>query len=215
MANIQVEKLNPETDIRDYYLFWYPDVPKNCNQSFVGEIRNSTNEKLIIGLRVDDEWMYDQHQRNCTLFVDVKAYINNSFIILTSDYFEAVRNDDSLISFLWHEIGHFHTNRYFPEYAGPNQSKLRNEYIANEKVYPAETVADLMAAYYSGKDYLIAALRKGARERLEQAKFGDENASKAWWEYRMRRKAIQEIDNDDEIENEICRLCGVNTIENV
>ena len=90
--------------------------------------------------------MDESHQRNCALYVEPDDFWGGSIIVITKEYFDAVINGSEKISFLWHEIGHFHTMRYFPEYFGNNQSRLRRETINRGQVYPAETVADLIAA---------------------------------------------------------------------
>lgn len=36
----------PNADIREYFQFWFPNIPDNCNKGLVGLIKNTTNEKI-------------------------------------------------------------------------------------------------------------------------------------------------------------------------
>ena len=38
----------------------------NCNKGVIGIIRNITNERIKIRIEIDDPWMIERHQRNCT-----------------------------------------------------------------------------------------------------------------------------------------------------
>ena len=213
MESYNLENYNPQADIRKYYQYWFEGIPANCSAGFVGIIKNFSNEKLKIRIEIDDKWMDESHQRNCALCVEPDDFWGGSIIVITKEYFDAVINGSEKISFLWHEIGHFHTMRYFPEYFGNNQSRLRREAINRGQVYPAETVADLIAAYYSGKDVEYEALSQSTRERHRLSQMGDTNASTAWWELRRRKRAIQNMQSDEEIEAEICRLCNVKSFD--
>ena len=203
----------PNADIREYFQFWFPNIPDNCNKGVVGLIKNETNEKIKIEIVIDDLWMIENHQRNCTLYVSGKTYLDDCIIFITKEFFDAAINKSPKFSFLWHEVGHFHTNRYFPEYFGPELSRLRREYINKGQVYPAEYVGDLFAAYYSGKDIVYEALRQATRERHRLTQVGETNSSLAWWELRRRKRAIQKIQSDKEIEEELCKLCNVPSID--
>lgn len=41
----------------------------------------------------------------------------------------------------------------------------------------------------------------------------DDNARGAWNELRNRRDALKKIETDEQIEKELCRVCGVSCIE--
>ena len=213
MESYNWEQFKPNADIREYYQYWFEDIPENCNTGVVGAIKNFSNDKLKISIEIDDKWMDESHQRNCALYVEPDEYISKSSIIITKEYFDAVMDGSEKIAFLWHEMGHFHTMHCFPEYIGENQSKLRRDAINRGQVYPAETVADLVAAFYSGKDAVYEALSQFTRERHRMSQMGDTNASVAWWELRRRKRTIQRIQSIEEIEAEICRLCNVNSFD--
>lgn len=213
MKLLNPEMWIPNADIRQYYQYWLRDIPDNCSKGVVGIIRNASNEKIKIKIEIDDPWMIERHQRNCTLYIDGQTYLDDCTIVITKEFFDAAINESPKFSFLWHEVGHFHTNHYFPEYASPEQSRLRSEYTNKGQVYPAEYVADLVAAFYSGKDIIYEALSQATRERHRLTQMGDTNASIAWWELRRRKRAIQIIQSDEEIENELCKLCNVPSID--
>lgn len=210
---LKPERWIPNADIREYYQYWLPDLPDDCGGMIVGHIKNYSNENIDIAIEIDDPWMLERHQRNCTLYVDAHTYVNDCTIVITKEFFDEVKEGSPKLSFLWHEVGHFHTNHLFPDYIGPEQSSLRKEYINKGEVYPAELVADLVAAYYAGKDSIYEALRQATRERHRLNTEGDTNASMAWWELRRRKSAIKKGQTEEEIEAELCRLCNVSSIE--
>lgn len=210
MKQANPNKLIVDAHIGEYYLIWYQDIPDNCDRGYVGVIKNKTNDRINVEIHIDDHFMIDHNRRNCALWFNDETYLDTTEIVVTKEFFDKAINGDEEISLLWHEIGHFHTDWRFPEYVGPDQSKIRKEYIEKEEVHPAEYVADLMAAYYSGVDAVAHSLRRAA---INRSRSQDINASMAWWELRTRRKMIQQLQTEEDIEAELCRVCEVESIE--
>ena len=205
----------PHADIREYFLSWFTDIPENCGKGFVGCVKNTTNKDIRIRIEIDDPWMTERHQRNCALYVSRHDYIRDCIIVVTKEFFESARNEESVFSFLWHEVGHFHTNHYFPEYIGESYSKLRKHYIEMGKVYPAEYAADLMAVYYYGWEETNDALLTATRKRHSEIYKGDDNASLAWWELRTRRRMLSNMKTDQDIESALCGIFGASKVEDI
>ena len=215
MAKTDPRKWIPKGRFKDYYLFWYSNIPENCTSGAVGEIGNSSDPKTKVVIILDDQEMKTRRQRGNCLVIG-KNYYESSVILIDQDYYDICKSGE-LNSFFgfWHEIGHYHTLHYFPDYA-LNMSSLRRRYIEQAKIAPAEYVADLFGLYYSGEENTLAEFRKRLRDRHKQMRFGDDNALLAWHELRQRRQALIDLHDDETlIVNEIMRICGVDLEEEI
>ena len=214
MHTVKPELWIPHADIREYFQYWFTDIPEGCDKGFVGCVENTSNKDIRIRIEIDDQWMMERNQRNCTLYIG-DDYFRDCIIVVTKEFFDSVRNDESVGAFLWHEVGHYHTNHYFPEYIGENYSKLRRQYIEKGKVYPAEHVADLISVYYYGWEKTNDALLTATRKRHVLINDGDNNASLAWWELRTRRRMLSDMKTDQDIETALCSILGASKVEDV
>lgn len=206
------ERVRVNADARDYYLIWFTDIPENCDKGYVGAIYNTGNPDLKILIEINDNWMIRNHRSGLSLFIEPVDYISKSGIVVTKETFNNLYNSQESMPGIWHEIGHFHTTKYFMDYVGENQRKIRIEYISRGKIPPAEYVADLFALYYCDRELVFDYFKRLIRERYKLVG-KDDNASMAWNELRMRRDALKRLQTDEEIENELCRVCGVSSIE--
>jgi len=204
----------PHADIREYIQYWFTDIPEGCDKGFVGCVENTTNKDIRIRIEIDDRWMTERNQRHCALYIG-NDYIKDCIIVVTKDFFDSMRNDESVGAFLWHEVGHYHTNHYFPEYIGESYSKLRKHYIEMGKVYPAEYAADLMAVYYYGWEKTNEALLMATRKRHAMINDGDNNANLAWWELRTRRRLLSNMKTDQDIESALCSVFGASKVDDI
>lgn len=203
-----ITKANPD----DYYLQIYSDIPQDVRVGFIGYVSNTSNLKMKVNIEIDDKYMIESKMLSATFLMNTSHYENSCEIVLTSNYFSNIRDSMLLDCMIWHEIGHYHTNRYFP-YVPDERGSLqyiRNEYAVRREIMPNEKVADLFAVYYTSKDDMIEFLNFAIKRRranvLEDRYVND----KAVAELSRRRRFIRECDcSDENIRKMICELCGV------
>ena len=210
--SLTLRQVQVNADPRDYYLQWFSDIPDDCNTGVVGIISNYSNLEIRIQLEISDEWMQANRKRGLALYLDPDGERVNAGIIMTKAEFDQLYREGKGISDIWHEVGHFHTTKYFLEYLTGEQEKLRGEYIGKGQIPPAEYVADLFALYYAERNDVFDNFKKLIRGRHELIGI-DDNARAGWNELRMRRDALKKIETDEQIEAELCRVCGVGSIE--
>jgi len=199
-------------DPRDYYLLWFKDIPDDCDKGFVGAVYNSSDPDIKVRIEIDEKWLLENRKRGACLLIDNDNYKSASIIVVTKDVFDRMYRQQIELSTIWHEIGHFHTTKYFLDYLTENQEKKRAEYISRNQIPPAEYVADLFALYYSEREDVIEWIKGAIRGRYKLIG-SDDNARAAWNELRDRRDALKKIETDEEIERELCRVCGVESID--
>lgn len=209
MLEKDIKNWIPKGNFKEYYQYWFNGIPQDCNCGFVGAIKNAMDPDFKIMIEIDDQWMNQNNQRNCTLYIG-EDYNTDGIIVITKEFFDECRKPNSdYIFFLWHEIGHYHTLHCFPEYT-TNQSAIRRKYIEKGQIPPAEYAADLFGLYYCNEEIAVSALLKATRNRYKLINNGDDNALLACHELRQRRKAIKALhDNEQDILNEIMKTCCI------
>lgn len=206
--------LFPNASIEDYYLYWLKGITENCSQGVVGYIGNSTNDKLKIRVEIDDVFMEERNHPNLCFCFDFDDYIANCSIVMTSSFFHKLETDDCLICGLWHEVGHFHTIHYFDtDFNNKSTSLKRGKYYEQGKVMEEEQAADLFSVYYTSKESWIKHIRLLIRNRYNME--WDEKRFMAVNEMRDRRKMIERIETEEQLQNKLCELCNISNFQNI
>lgn len=203
------KKLNPSASIDEYYFAHYTDVPDVCLEGFVGYIGNSSNPNVKIEIEVDNQYMYENRQVSCCFYRNLNKY-NESVIVMTSEFYSEFRSNSILMPVVWHEIGHFHTIRYFLDrMQDGSATKERKKSINNNELSPEEQVADLFAVYYTSKDDVIEFLNYMIKRRRNKIDEPVEIKDLAIAELCRRKRLIREFDcSEENIRKTIAKLCG-------
>ena len=206
---MNLKKYNPHADPGKYYLIWYNDIPPNCSTGYVGIILNDANPNIKINIEIDDEWMLNNNYRTVALYVDEDHFEDKSTIVLTSNFFKLMMEEEFLCASLWHEIGHFHTMHYFnTPYFGSSSFEYRMKCFERGLVTKEEQVADLFSVYYSSKEDFLKDIQWLIRTRYSNPYEKEERKIAAVNEMRMRRKLIKDLEESDSIiEKKMCELC--------
>ena len=211
-SRLSLNQVQIKADPRDYYLVWFNDIPEDCSTGVVGRISNYSNPDIKITLEIADEWLLENRRHGMTLYIDPDGDTISAGIIMTKSEFDRMYREGKGFSSIWHETGHFHTTKYFLDYLNGDQSRLRSEYIRKNQIPPAEYVADLFSLYYAEREDIFEDFKMRIRARYKLIGL-DDNARGAWNELRNRRDALKIIETDEQIEKELCRVCGVSCIE--
>jgi len=198
------------TNIDEYYYYPYPDVPQHCREGFVARVGNSTNKSIDIELEINDSTMRELNFTSCCFMFNTEEYTKSSIVMTSSYYSEYLKNPECVFA-IWHEVGHFHTYRYFEEThdeKGSTKAK-RIEYYNNGEIMPEEKVADLFALYYTSKETAVKYLKYMIKRRRERVIESEDNKFIAVKELCMRRRFIENFPSDEErIRAAIAELCG-------
>lgn len=208
----------PEADINEYFLYIYPDTPPKCTAGFVGYIGNHSNPNIKIKLEIDTPWMIEHNYRTCCLYMDDEnKYSESCIIVMTALFFDLIRNNEYMQSALWHEVGHFHLNHYFNiRMDGSSSNKQREEYFEKGQILPVEKAADMFALYYMPKEDVIKEFNWMIKTRRENMLEPEKTRLPAVRELCMRKKFIKEfIDTEENMQKELCNLCGKTDFENL
>lgn len=200
----------PKGGIDDYYLYIYPDVPDRCEKGFVGYIGNSKDLNLKIELEIDTEWMIEHNQISLVFTYD-RNDPSKATLVMTARFFDTLRRTPCLEFGLWHEVGHYHTLRYFDYAADENGStqKARAKYLEQGEVAPAEVAADIFALYYTSKDVAIEYLSESIRIRRTYTWEPPERTQIAIEEFRLRKRILRDLDTDEKARDALCKLCKI------
>lgn len=208
-------KCIPNTNINDYFIFIFPDVPENCKGGKTGYVGNHSNKELKLYIEIDDDFMYQRKYRTVCFCCDCENYSQSS-IVMTSSFWQAMKDNRFLYVSIWHEVGHFHTTRYFnTRFDGKSAQKYRDEFLNRKEIMPEEKAADLFALYYTSKEDVIKDLNWLIKARRARAWEPDEIKMKAVYELGQRKRFLSSFNNEEEIQDELRRLCGVTEFESI
>ena len=209
---ISLEQVQLDADPRDYYLYWLHGIPEDCCSGCVGVISNYSNPEVRIPLEINDEWMLTNRKRGMALYIEPNGNHIKGYIVMTKEEFDQLYHKKTGFPGIWHEVGHFHTTKYFLDYLTGEQEKQRGDYIKKGKIPPAEYVADLFSLYYTEREEVFEYFKNLIRGRYKLIGV-DDNARAAWSELRNRRDALKKVETDEQIEAELCSVCGVKSID--
>ncbi len=183
-------KANPEED-------YYEKLNERIDEEtrLIGEFRNKYDENMLVKVIVSDAIISRTRHRSMFFEVNERRYLDGCRIIMSSEYERQMECNPFLFSFLWHEIGHFHTLPFMLDVSKSDVPNQRFSYAVEGKVMPEEKVADLFAAYMHGKEDLIKAMRF-CREERKKTLPNDPTTEVAAKEYTNRIRFIKEIDDD-------------------
>lgn len=203
-------KLLPNAHVDEYFLRIFDDVPLKCKTGFVGYVGNSTNPDIHIEIEIDDKYMYEHNLLSCCLWINLDDY-PKSIIVMTSSFFDEIRNSKAILyGTIWHEIGHFHTMRYFNTERTENGStnKTREEYFKQREIMPEEKTADLFALYYTSLDDMVQHMNFMIKRRRSNIYENRDVNDRAVAELARRKRFLREIDASEEnIRKMLCDLC--------
>lgn len=206
-------KCIPNASINDYYVRIFSDVPENCTGGIIGYIGNQSNASLRLNIEIDDAFMLERNYRTICFYFDCNDYSQSS-IVLTSSFWKALEENEFLYASIWHEVGHFHTTRYFKtHFNGTSSQKYRDEFLKKRDLMPEEKAADLFALYYTAKDDTINALNWLIKARKAREWEPDEIKMRAVYELGKRKRYLNSLHSEKEVQDELCRLCGVTEFE--
>ena len=213
--NLEVSSL-PIADIDEYFIHIYPDVPENCTEGFVGFVGNATNKDLRIEIEIDHKFMIEHNYVTMALCCDRDDPLKAT-IVMTPRYFDMLRKTPYLLFELWHEVGHYHTNRYFNTQYNEKGSAnaIRLEYYKHGEVMPEERAADLFGLYYTSKKDAIQALCEAIKRRNTYSWEPKETKEIAIEEFKRRKKILNNLDSDEKIRKALCQVCNVSNFYDI
>lgn len=208
-------KCIPNANINDYYICIFPDVPENCKEGKIGFIGNHSNKELKLYIKIDNDFMCQRKYRTVCFCCDCDNYSQSS-IVLTSSFWQAMKENRYLYVSIWHEVGHFHTTRYFnTRFDGKSAQKYREEFFNRKEIMPEEKTADLFALYYTSKEDVINDINWFIKTRKARVWESDEIKMKAVYELGQRKRFLNSFNTEEEIQDELCMLCGVTEFESI
>lgn len=202
-------KYIPDAKLDEYFLHIFPDVPEKCTGGFIGFVGNHSNEKIHIDVEIDDAFMAERNYRTICLWINSKNYLNSG-IVLTSSFWAAMKENAFLEASLWHEVGHFHTARYFQTpFEGTSSNKYRMDLFNKGEIMPEEKAADLIAMYYTSKDTIVSEINWMMKTRKAMYWEPEELNMRAIYEMGRRKRYLSGIADEKELRDQLCTLCGV------
>lgn len=208
-------KCIPNASIKDYYIRIFSDVPKNCTGGIIGYIGNQSNAEFRLDIEIDDAFMRERNYRTICFYFDCENYSQSS-IVLTSAFWKEIEENEFLYSSIWHEVGHFHTTRYFnTQFDGKSSQKYRDEFLNKGEIMPEEKVADLFSAYYTSKTDVVNDMNWLIKARKAREWESEELKMRAVYEFGRRKRYVNSFNSEKEIQDELCRLCGVAVFEEI
>lgn len=214
------KKFNIFEGIDDYYVGFYENIPHPCPGGVVGKVMNRFDNKIQVPIVVDDEEIEKNGCGPCVYDGDHENVLESA-IFMTNEFFDEFRNNKILSCALWHEIGHFHTFRYFENKHDENGSAttIRGEYIKRGEILPEEKGADLFALYYTSKERMVEfynyEIKKHRNKEItglfsEEIKELKEINEMTIRELCSRKRYISELDcSKENILKELCKVCGI------
>lgn len=200
-------------NINDYFIYIFPDVPEKCLGGIVGYIGNYSNPGIQLDIEIDDAFMHERNHRTACFYIEYENY-THSTIVLTSSFWEDIKENEFLYATIWHEVGHFHTAQYFSaQFEGNSSRKYRETFINKGEIMPEEKAADLFALYYSSKEDIVNELNWLIKTRKALKREPYEITVKAVYEMGRRKRFLNTFNTEKEIRDELCRLCGVADFE--
>lgn len=197
--------------IDDYCFGLYNNIPKPCLRGTVGRFQNNSDSEINIDLIIANEYMQENNITGLHFFEDPDD-VKNSQIVMDTEYFEKFRDNFVWVCAFWHELGHFHTKRYFNFKRDKKGSamEIRGKYIERGEIFPEEKAADLFALYYTSKEKMAIHFDLSIAEHLD-----DEGEVIPWHEMIveelwLRKEYIKSVgDSKEDILKELCKVCGV------
>lgn len=191
--NIRYSMLPKANPLDDYYEELNETIDDETR--LIGKVLNKTDDNMLIKVVVSDSIIRQSCHRAMFFEVNERQYLNGCRIIMSSDHEKNIRNNPFLFSFIWHEVGHFHTIPYILDVSKLSVPDQRFLYAIEGNVMPDEKVADLFAAYMMGKDNLIKAM-KLCREERKKTLPNNPTTELAAKEYTNRIRFIKEIEDE-------------------
>lgn len=206
-------KCIPDAKIGDYYICIYPDVPEQCTGGIVGFVGNHSNADLRLNIELDNAFMRERNYRTVCLFFDSDNYSKSS-IALTSAFWESLKQNECLCAALWHEVGHFHTTRYFnTPFNGKSAQKYREELLSKREIMPEEKAADLFAMYYTSREDIVKAINWLIKTRKELVREPEDKKTRAVYEMGLRKRYLNSLTSEEDVKKELCQLCGISEFD--
>lgn len=208
-------KCIPNANINDYYIRIFSDVPENCTGGIIGYIGNQSNADLRLNIEIDDAFMRERNYRTICFCFDCENYAQSS-IVLTSSFWKALEENEYLYASVWHEVGHFHTTRYFrTQFEGKSAQKYRDEFLNKGEIMPEEKAADLFSLYYTSKETAVMDMNWLIKARKAREWEPEELKMRAVYEFGRRKRYLNSFNSVEDVQDELCRLCGVAEFESI
>lgn len=208
-------KCIPNAKINDYFIYIFPDVPENCKEGIIGYIGNDSNKELKLNIEIDDNFMRERNYRTICFYFDCNNYSQSS-IVLTSSFWKAIEENEFLVASIWHEVGHYHTTRYFnTRFGGKSSQQYRDEFLNKGEIMPEEKTADLFSAYYTSKEDVVNDMNWLIKARKACEWEPDEIKMRAVYEFGRRKRYLNSFNSEKDIQDELCKLCGVSEFEEI
>lgn len=208
-------KCNPNAKIGEYFIYIYHDVPENCTGGYIGFIGNHANENLCIRIKIDNDFMKERNHRFVCLLFDENHY-SEAEIVITSAFWHAWNEHPFLDAAVLHEIGHYHTTRYFQSvFIGNSTQKRREEFLSKGEIMPEETAADLFALYYTSKEIVTDEINWFIKSRKSLTWEPADKNTKAVYEMGRRKRYVNSFNTEEEIKEALCKLCNVDVFDDI
>ena len=210
-----IKKLKKESK-ENYFIHFFDDVPDNCMSGIIGLIGNFANKQFKIRIEIDDDYMMLRKRKECCLHIENSNINSGCAVVLTSSFWNALKEHNFLTAAIWHEIGLYHICHYFNQVF---DAIIMNSYsptmFSKENDLIHEKAADLFAAYYTSLqdvedelEWIIARIPSPTNK-----KYG--NLIEIEYLLKQREMFLSNITHSEEIPQIMCSLCGANRFNTI
>lgn len=199
-----------KSSVEQYFIHFFDDIPDKCMSGIIGLIGNFANKQFKIRIEIDNNYMKLRRRKECCLHIDKSNINSGCAVVLTSSFWNALKEHPFLTAAIWHEIGLYHMCHYFNQVFDVIIMNLYSPTMFsedNELIY--DKTADLFAAYYTSlKDvedeleWIIARIPSPINEK-------DGNLIGIDYLFKRREMFLSNITHSEEIPQIMCTLCGV------
>ena len=204
-------KFNIFEGIDGYHIDFYQNTFLDSPNGVIAIVTNRSDSRIHFPIVVDDEQMKENGCSDCVYDGDHENILESA-IFMESKFLKRLLSNKPLLCALWHEIGHFHTFRYFENQHDQNGSidKIRGEYIKRGEILPEEKAADLFALYKTSKEKMATHFDLSIEEHVDNKGKVIPKYEMTVREFKMRKEYIESIgDSKEDILKELCKVCGV------
>lgn len=188
-------KCNP---IDDYMVFEEP-IYNQYGEAVVANVFNKDGS-IKVEVFLSDYLIQNSNHRFMYFSADEKHYLTESYVVISSWFYEQLCQNEFLWSLVWHEIGHFHSIPYTLDTTEKDVPEQRYEAIKKGEVMLDEQIADLFAVWAAGKENMIKALKWSRRSFNDTFIWDEERKQLGLLEYYNRIQLVKQTDEETVLE---------------
>lgn len=189
-------RCNPEDD----YMVMVEQLVYNQNgEAVVANVYNKDGS-IKVEVFLSDYLIKNSNHRFMYFSVDEKHYLTESYIVISSWFYEQLCQNEYLWSLVWHEIGHFHSLPYTLDTAEKQVSEQRSDAIKRGEVMLDEQIADLFAVWAVGKENMLKGLKWARKGLNDTFIYDEERKDLGLREYYNRIQLVKQLDEETALE---------------